>query len=110
MAPGRLVRLGVAVITGSLERLLLTYNDHWAAYTFPMTKVRRGDPPEPAADAACRAGTEALGVPVRLLRPAFPEATSKYLLSGRDLTMKHYEYNLYRVEAEPAFSAMVQIR
>src|SRR5262245_23810281 len=60
------VEVAVALVTDPGQRVLLTLNEGWGAFTLPMTGRRRGaGGNEPWARAALRAAVEALGVPVR---------------------------------------------
>lgn len=103
-----LSRVAVAIVTDEpLQRVLLTWNDRWGAFTLPMTRVRiapGGHPLDTPEQAALRAAAEALGVPVRHAAPPLKAELNRFLLSGREQRVKPYEHHIFRVEPHPHFA------
>ena len=94
-----------AVLIVREDKVLLTYNPLWRAFTLPMTKLGQLPPATPNSPAtletpqhaAIRAATEALGRP---LSPAsFPvlhlNDPAHYDQSDRDGQWKRYTYHLF---------------
>jgi hypothetical protein len=98
----------LAMITDPELRLLWTWNEKWATFALPMTKLRKGQgTTEEAEHAAARAGAEALGVPVKvgINWCSIPELK----VSERDYATRMYAYDVFRVEAEPRFAAQARL-
>jgi hypothetical protein len=106
------VDVAVALVTDANQRVLLTLNDHWGSFTFPMTRRRRGrQVNEPPTRAALRAASAAVGVPVRLVEAhRGPKPLLARLTSGRQLVDKFYNYFVYHIEVHPDFAGRLQIR
>jgi hypothetical protein len=104
--------VAVALVTDANQRVLLTLNDHWGSFTFPMTRRRRGrQVNERPTRAALRAATEAVGVPVRLVEAdRGPRPLLARLNSGRQLLDKFYNYLVYHIEPHPDFAGQLQVR
>jgi hypothetical protein len=104
------VEVAVALVTDQNHHVLLLFNDHWGTFALPMTKRRRGRlDNEAMARAAIRAGTEALGVPVRRVEGDH-KRLSTLVQSGRQLVDKQYLYEIFHIEPHPDFADRLQIR
>jgi hypothetical protein len=106
------VEVTVALVTDANHQVLLIYNDNWGMFTFPMTRRRRSlHGNEPLIQAALRAASQAIGVPVHIVEEdQRPKRLKAKLESGRQLTDKVYTYNVFHTEPHPDFAGRLQIR
>ena len=99
--------VAVALIVKNDREILWTMNENWGAFALPMTK-RRPSPAglEPAQRAAARAAAGVLCVPVCVDDRESTFAELK--LSGRDGVVRHYVYEIFRVQPHPDFAGVLQ--
>jgi hypothetical protein len=89
------------------ERILLIYNESWGAFTLPMTKRKRPDPPtagdandgEDWLDAAARPVVECLGRPNRPV-PVLEDFVPESQFSRRRQVNVIYRYKTFKVNFE----------
>jgi hypothetical protein len=99
----------VALIMNAERQCLWIWNEAWGAFALPMTKRRSGTGlDELPARAAARAGAEALGVPVRV--GAHWAAIPEPKVSERDLALRTYAYEVFRVDPHPKFADALLVR
>ncbi len=98
------VRVVVGLVADPKKGVLLKWNPKWGAFTFPLTKPSVSLPRESDAEAAVRAGAEALGVPVRVVEGATPRKIRELIRSERDSVLKNYVYTIVPIEAHPDFA------
>jgi hypothetical protein len=103
------VDMVVALVMNAERQCLWIWNEAWGAFALPMTKRRSGAGlDELPARAAARAGAEALGVPVRV--GAHWAAIPAPKVSGRDLALRTYAYEVFRVASHPKYADASQVR
>ena len=104
--PYATVPVSVALIRDPSDNILWVWDDEWGCFALPTTRPKVGTSDmERPADAARRAAAKALGVPVRVGQHVRLEP--ELHVSGRDLTMRRYRYDVFRADPHPDFAARV---
>jgi len=106
MADPVTVAIAAALVLADEERVLLTWNDKWQAFTLPMTRLAAIPPGGTPERAGLRAASEVLQLPTRLIPDRSGKATRMLQLSWRDKIIKNYVFNVFPIEVHPDFQSL----